>query len=121
MPHNHEDEAKAVKEMETILDENRPKHLGAGLLSGAGSILGGGIGAVGLLLLTPVHNAKEGMRNSGVLGGAMGAVGGVVEGAVGAVNVAAGGELFCHDCRCFCRPEIENCGEQRRNIAASVR
>jgi hypothetical protein len=94
MSSSHNDEAKAVKEMETILNENRPKHLGAGLLSGAGSILGGGVGAVGLILLTPVHSAKEGMRDSGVLGGAMGAVGGVVVGAVSAVNVAAGGEYY---------------------------
>mmetsp|Transcript_31922 Transcript_31922/g.52673 ORF Transcript_31922/g.52673 Transcript_31922/m.52673 type:complete len:539 (+) Transcript_31922:152-1768(+) len=86
-----EEEVQALKEMETILNATRPKHFGQGLMTGAGSILGGGIGAVGIVVLTPVQGAKEGMRKSGLLGGAVGAVSGVVVGAVQAVNVAAGG------------------------------
>jgi hypothetical protein len=92
-----EDEAAAIAEMQMILNETRPKHLGQGLVSGFGSILGGGVGAIGIAVLTPIQSAHEGGKKHGIVGGTLGAFGGVAKGVVGAVSVAAGGEfIFVH-------------------------
>ena len=93
-----EDEAAAITEMQMILNETRPKHLGQGLVSGFGSILGGGVGAIGIAVLTPIQSAHEGGKKHGIVGGTLGAFGGVAKGVVGAVSVAAGGEfILVHD------------------------
>ena len=97
MPLTDEDEIAAAveEEMTMILNETRPKHLGAGLWSGVQAIVGGGIGATGIAILTPVHGAVRGARESGLIGGTVGAVEGTVVGAVGAVNAGAGGVFVC--------------------------
>jgi hypothetical protein len=86
--------AAAMEEMTMILNETRPKHVGAGLWSGVQAIVGGGIGATGIAILTPVQGAVQGARDGGILGGTVGALEGTVAGVVGAVNAGAGG--VCH-------------------------
>jgi hypothetical protein len=105
MPLTDEDAIAAAveEEMTMILNETRPKHLGAGLWSGVQAIVGGGIGATGIAILTPVHGAVRGARESGLIGGTVGAVEGTVVGAVGAVNAGAGGVcVFVCVCVCVC-------------------
>ncbi|KAI2508257.1 hypothetical protein MHU86_6186 [Fragilaria crotonensis] len=92
---NNNDVDESVKaaedEMNMILNETRPKHFGHGVWSGVESIVGGGIGAIGIAVLTPVQGAAIGARQAGILGGAVGVLGGTVVGVVHAANVAAGG------------------------------
>ena len=83
--------AAVDEEMTMILNETRPKHLGEGLWSGVQAIVGGGIGATGIAILTPVHGAVRGARQSGLIGGTVGALEGTVVGVVGAVDAGAGG------------------------------
>lgn len=85
------EEQEALQEMETILNETRPKDMCHGFVRGASCIIEGGVGAVGTLVLTPIHTAQAGSKEGGILGGAVGALGGVLAGTVGAVSVAAGG------------------------------
>ena len=87
--------AAVDEEMTMILNETRPKHLGAGLWSGVQAIVGGGIGATGIAILTPIQGAVRGARESGIIGGTVGALEGTVVGAVGAVNAGAGGMYLC--------------------------
>jgi hypothetical protein len=92
-PHNV-DYDSASQEMEQILNATRPKHLMDGIWTGAEEIVGGGIGAVGIALLTPVHGATIGASSpyGKVVGGTLGAIGGTVVGLVQAANVAGGGK-----------------------------
>ena len=90
---NDDESVKAAEaEIQMILNETRPKHFGHGVWSGVESIVGGGIGAIGIAVLTPVQRAAIGDRHGGILGGAAGALGGTVVGVVQAAGVAAGGE-----------------------------
>ena len=94
-----DDSVKAAQaDIQMILNETRPKHFGHGVWSGVESIVGGGIGAIGIAVLTPVQGAAMGARHGGILGGAAGALGGTVVGVVQAASVAAGGEWFCGSC-----------------------
>jgi uncharacterized membrane protein len=95
---NANKEQEALKELEAILDETRPKNLLTGILSGTGYIVGGGLGAVGIAVLGPVKGATDGALNSGVLGGVTGLLGGTVVGFMQAVNVAGGGESLLVAC-----------------------
>lgn len=103
----------AEDEMNMILNETRPKHFGHGVWSGVESIVGGGIGAIGIAVLTPVQGAAIGARQAGILGGAVGVLGGTVVGVVHAANVAAGGEfltrrMFMFEL-CVCFDDCESC------------
>lgn len=100
--------AAVDEEMTMILNETRPKHLGAGLWSGVQAIVGGGIGATGIAILTPIQGAVRGARESGIIGGTVGALEGTVVGAVGAVNAGAGGMYLCI-CLCIVYSCVHAC------------
>jgi hypothetical protein len=90
MPISKEEE-EASLEIEGILGETRPKHLGHGLIDGGSHIVKGAVGAVGVAILMPVVKAKDGHKKHGITGGVVGAVGGAVGGLVHGANVLGGG------------------------------
>jgi len=89
-PVKSEQEA-ALEEINVLLDQTRPKHVGTGITSGIGYILAGAVGACGIAVLSPVVAAKGGAEKGGVVGAVTGGVGGAVVGLVQAANVAGGG------------------------------
>lgn len=86
-----EHEAQAAREIEVMLDRTRPKGLVEGVTSGVGYILGGALGACGILALSPFVGAYRGHEKHGLKGSFVGGVTGAVAGVVQAANVAAGG------------------------------
>lgn len=89
-----EKEQEAAKEqLQTILDQSRPKHLGYGITSGISNIVSGAVGAVGVVVLAPVMGAAVGGKQAGIVGGTVGLVGGAVAGVVGGVALAVGGAV----------------------------
>ena len=89
-----EAEQQAAKEqLQAILDSSRPKHLGYGIASGVGNIIGGAVGAVGIVVLAPTLGLGVGAKHGGIVGGTVGLVGGAVVGAVGGVALALGGAV----------------------------
>lgn len=87
--HVHSDEdIAALQEVETILNETRPKHIGDVILKGIGSIYHGCIGSVGMLVLSPFENAS---RKSGAKNKVTGFVTGAGKGVLRSVDVAGGG------------------------------
>jgi hypothetical protein len=89
------EQAEALEQLNGILDQSRPKNFGQGLTSGVSNILGGALGAVGVVIVAPVLGGAMGMRGGGIVGGLVGVAGGVVVGAVGAVAMAVGGTTCC--------------------------
>jgi len=87
------EQQKAKEQLQAILDQSRPKHLGYGIASGVGNILGAAVGAVGIVVLAPTLGLGFGAKQGGILGGTVGLVGGVVVGAVGGVALAVGGAV----------------------------
>mmetsp|Transcript_2699 Transcript_2699/g.3451 ORF Transcript_2699/g.3451 Transcript_2699/m.3451 type:complete len:403 (-) Transcript_2699:139-1347(-) len=87
------EQQKAKEQLQAILDQSRPKHLGYGIASGVGNILGAAVGAVGIVVLAPTLGLGVGAKQGGILGGTVGLVGGVVVGAVGGVALAVGGAV----------------------------
>jgi len=86
-----QEEAKA--QLDSILNQTRPKNLKEGLTSGVGNIVSGAVGAVGVAIIAPTAGAKRGAEQGGIIGGTVGLVGGAVVGVVGAVAVAASGAV----------------------------
>mmetsp|Transcript_7093 Transcript_7093/g.12831 ORF Transcript_7093/g.12831 Transcript_7093/m.12831 type:complete len:555 (-) Transcript_7093:96-1760(-) len=84
-------QAEAQEKLNTILDSSRPKHAGEGLASGFGNIVGGAVGAVGIIVLAPVVGTAVGGKNGGLVGGTLGLVGGAVGGVVFGAVLAVGG------------------------------
>mmetsp|Transcript_654 Transcript_654/g.906 ORF Transcript_654/g.906 Transcript_654/m.906 type:complete len:571 (+) Transcript_654:87-1799(+) len=84
----NDDDHAALQEVETILGETRPKHIGDGILKGIGSIYHGCIGSVGMLVLSPFEGAKG---KSGCTKKVTGFVTGAGVGVVRSVDVGAGG------------------------------
>lgn len=84
-------QAEAQEQLNAILDSSRPKHAGQGLTSGLGNIVGGAVGACGIIVLAPTIGAAAGAKNAGVIGGAIGLVGGALVGVVGGAAMAIGG------------------------------
>ncbi|KAL3904430.1 MAG: hypothetical protein SGARI_004928, partial [Bacillariaceae sp.] len=87
----NEEYDKAKAEVETILGQHKPKHVGEGLSTGVGYILKGAVGAAGALVLCPTVGAGEGHKEAGVIGGVAGGIGGAAAGIVQAANVLGGG------------------------------
>lgn len=90
MPITKEEE-EASLEIQNILDDSKPKHLGQGLVHGGSQIVKGAVGAVGVAILMPVVKAREGHEKHGITGGLVGVVGGAVGGLVHGANVLGGG------------------------------
>ncbi|KAL3809606.1 hypothetical protein ACHAXA_002165 [Cyclostephanos tholiformis] len=89
-----EAEQQAAKEqLQAILDSSRPKHLGYGITSGVGNIVGAAVGTAGILVLAPTLGLGVGLAQGGILGGAVGLVGGAVAGVVGGAALAVGGAV----------------------------
>ena len=55
-----------------------PKHLGYGIASGVGNIVGAALGTAGILVLAPTAGLGVGLAQGGILGGAVGLVGGEI-------------------------------------------
>lgn len=55
-----------------------PKHLGYGIASGVGNIVGAAVGTAGILVLAPTAGLGVGLAQGGILGGAVGLVGGEI-------------------------------------------
>ena len=53
-----------------------PKHLGYGITSGVGNIVGAAVGTAGILVMAPTLGLGVGLAQGGILGGAVGLVGG---------------------------------------------
>lgn len=89
-----QEEAKA--ELEAIFAASRPKNLRQGITGGVGNILGGTVGAVGVLVLAPTAGLAIGTKQRGLLGGLVGLTGGAVVGAFAAAGLLVGGtyDLF---------------------------
>lgn len=85
------EQAEALEQLNGMLDQTRPKNFGQGLTSGVSNILGGALGAVGVVIVAPVLGGAVGLRGGGIVGGIVGVAGGAVVGAVGAVAMAVGG------------------------------
>jgi len=83
----------AKEQLQAILDSSRPKHLGYGVASGVGNIIGAAVGAVGIAVLAPTIGLGVGAKQGGIVGGTVGLVGGAVVGAVGGVALALGGAV----------------------------
>lgn len=81
----------ARDDINVILNETRPKHVGDGIISGVDHILRGAVGAAGIAVLVPGLAAAKGHQKGGVVGGAIGGVAGVVVGTVAAAGTAVGG------------------------------
>jgi hypothetical protein len=94
------EQAEALEQLNGMLDQTRPKNFGQGLTSGVSNIVGGALGAVGVVLVAPVLGGAVGMRGGGIVGGIVGVAGGAVVGAVGAVAIAVGGASLCVCCVC---------------------
>jgi hypothetical protein len=85
-----DDEAQAARDIQVMLDRTRPQGLFHGVTSGVGYILGGALGACGIVVLSPFVGAKQGHEKSGsFVGAAAGGVKGAVSGVVHAVNVSS--------------------------------
>jgi len=82
---------EAVKDLNAVIGKNRPKNVVDGTTAGVGNIVGGAVGAVGVVVLMPTLGLAVGTKQGGILGGILGVTGGVVVGAVGAVGVATVG------------------------------
>lgn len=62
-----EAEQQAAKEqLQAILDSSRPKHLGHGVVSGVGNIVGGAVGAAGIAVLAPTLGLGVGAKHGGI-------------------------------------------------------
>jgi hypothetical protein len=85
------EQQEALEQLNAMLNQTRPKNLGQGLTSGVSNIVGGALGAVGVVLVAPILGGAVGLRGGGILGGIVGVAGGAVVGAVGAVAMAVGG------------------------------
>jgi hypothetical protein len=55
-----------------------PKHLGYGIASGVGNIVCAAVGTAGILVLAPTAGLGVGLAQGGILGGAVGLVGGEI-------------------------------------------
>lgn len=87
-------EQQAAKDqLNAILDTSRPKHLGYGITSGISNIVGGAVGAVGIVVLAPTLGTAVGAKEGGIIGGAVGLVGGAVVGLLGGAAVGVAGAV----------------------------
>lgn len=87
------EQRQAKEQLQAILDSSRPKHLGYGIASGVSNIVGGAVGAVGVVVLAPVLGTTVGAKQAGIVGGTVGLVGGAVVGLIGGTAVAVGGAV----------------------------
>jgi hypothetical protein len=85
------EQQEAVEKLNAMLAQTRPKNFGQGLTSGVSNIVGGALGAVGVVIVAPILGGAVGLRGGGIIGGVVGVAGGAVVGAVGAVALAVGG------------------------------
>lgn len=69
------EQAAAREQLNAILDQSRPKHLGQGITSGLSNIVAGAVGAVGIVVLAPVVGTAVGAKQGGIVGGTVGLVG----------------------------------------------
>lgn len=83
---------QAGKEVEKILSSHRPKNVVQGATRGVGNILGGAIGGVGILVLSPTAGLAMGSQAGGIFGGVVGLLGGTIVGLVGSVFMVLGGK-----------------------------
>jgi hypothetical protein len=84
--------AQALKDINHILDQSRPKNLQQGVSSGVSNILQGAVGAVGVAVLLPTVGLATGLKQGGILGGVVGVTGGAIAGALGAAALVVGGK-----------------------------
>jgi hypothetical protein len=91
MKKKKQEQQEALEQLNAMLAQTRPKNFGQGLSSGVSNIVGGALGAVGVVIVAPVLGGALGLRGGGLLGGIAGVAGGAVVGAVGAVAMAVGG------------------------------
>ncbi len=66
-----------------------PKHLGYGITSGVGNIVGAAVGTAGILVMAPTLGLGVGLAHGGILGGAVGLVGGEMPNIVSYLDKAA--------------------------------
>jgi len=85
------EQQQAQEQINALLNQTRPKNLGQGLTSGISNILGGALGAIGMVVVAPVAGGAMGLRGGGLIGGVVGVAGGAVVGVVGAAALAIGG------------------------------
>jgi len=87
------EQKEAQEQIDALLKQTRPKNIGQGVTSGIGNIVGGALGAVGIIVVAPVMGATVGAQGAGVVGGTVGLVGGAVAGVVGGAAVLVGGTV----------------------------
>jgi hypothetical protein len=83
---------EATQQLEALLKSSNPKNLGQGLKRGAGNIIGGALGAAGIVVLAPTAGLAVGAKEGGILGGIVGLTGGAVIGVLGGAVVAVAGK-----------------------------
>lgn len=88
---DEEEEEAALQDIDILLAQSRPRHVGEGLVSGIGYIVAGAVGAAGIAVLSPQVGSAAGYEKSGVAGGIAGGLVGTVVGAGSAASVALGG------------------------------
>ena len=87
------EQQEAQAQLEALLNQTKPKNFRQGVSTGVNNILAGAIGAAGVAVIAPTLGFATGLKQGGILGGALGAAGGAVIGALGAVGLLAGGAL----------------------------
>lgn len=100
---------QAGKEVENILSSHKPKNLVEGVTRGVGNILGGAIGGVGILVLSPTAGLAMGSQAGGILGAMVGLVGGTLMGVVGSVAMVLGGNQMILCNHFFLLHDIKTC------------
>lgn len=89
-----EAEQQAAKEqLNLLLNQSRPKHVGYGVTSGVSNVVQGAVGGVGLAVLAPAAGLAQGAKQGGFVGGTVGLLGGAVVGAVGGAAVILSGRF----------------------------
>lgn len=92
------EQVAAKEQINLLLNQSRPKHLGYGVTSGVSNIVQGAVGGVGLAVMAPTVGLAQGAKQGGIVGGTVGLLGGAVVGVVGGAAVALSGEYLAKRC-----------------------
>lgn len=86
-----DDDDDSLEDLDILLNQSRPRHVGEGLVSGIGYMVSGSIAAGGIVLLSPQVGAAAGRTKGGTMGAILGGLVGTIVGAGSAVSVGLGG------------------------------
>lgn len=87
------EQAEAKAQLDAMFAQSKPKNLAQGVGTGVSNIVSGAVGGVGVAVMAPTAGLAMGMKNGGIIGGAVGVAGGAVVGVVGGATVAIGGAV----------------------------